>query len=105
MSTMQEEEEIINSLAVIQMGKLRANAHKPSWWDIGPKSLLPLLRAEVEELTEALDLNARPSDIKQECADIANIAAMIAAVADRNNPELGLCTCTDEEYSYCQVHI
>jgi hypothetical protein len=95
MSSPCEEERIVDDLAIIQKGKLRLNAHKTHWLrnegEELPETLdrfFELLEAEVTELEEAIAHG--PKHIKEECADIANIAAMIADLAaqtDSADPE------------------
>jgi len=59
------------------MQKLRKNSHKAHWSTVTNGWLFARLREEVDELRSALH-NETPDDIANECADIANFAAMIA---------------------------
>lgn len=87
MSDIVEENEIVEDLSIMMRGKLRANCHKPSWrsgttFDY----LLERLRQEVAELEEEISKeNFRPGKVRMECADAANILAMISDLSLRMN--------------------
>lgn len=83
MSLLDEENEIVDDLAIMMRGKLRANCHKSSWRTTTDlKFLLSRLKEETKELEEELDRDThRPGKIRMECADIGNIVAMIADLA------------------------
>ena len=76
MNRIDQEHEAVSSLRMSMLRKLRKNAHKPSWRYDTPKNLLVQLIEEVEELEEALRTGSF-QDILDECADVANFAAMI----------------------------
>ena len=67
---------LVNDFASDMFEKLRKNAHKAHWNTVDQSWLLGRLKVEVEELSNAI--NHTPSEIIQECADVANFAAMIA---------------------------
>lgn len=89
MSTRKEETDAIDWLAVTQLAKLRANAHKSHWREESMGWLLDRLREEAGELSNAilqLDSSGNKTEelkraVISECADVANFAAMIADVA------------------------
>lgn len=87
MSEIDEEAYIVDSLAVVQKGKLRANAHKPHWLDMTLQEHLDNLEAEVRELKEAISGGFKQALVVAECADIANEAAMIADYIARRTGE------------------
>jgi NTP pyrophosphatase (non-canonical NTP hydrolase) len=64
--------------------KLRLHDDRPGWMGNLPNALLDRVREEVDELDNALDYGARaedqshPQNIIDECADVANMAMMIA---------------------------
>ena len=79
----------IMNLAQVSLMKLNQdrNAAKGGWADVCPHDLLKLLRREVVELEQAVAIWDAPTgmtladaseDVIQECADVANFAAMIA---------------------------
>lgn len=78
MSVKKEEECLVGNLGRIQLEKLRLNCRKSHWESCSIPWLLRRLQEEVGELFEALLLEGDPYEIEQECADIANFAAMIA---------------------------
>src|SRR5262245_33124094 len=96
MSTQADEERIVVSLGAIMLGKLRANGYKAHWLAgvdgaivsrrDRARVLAMALEGEVGELVRGLNgggLNGpgmRSSDLRMECADVANYAAMIADV-------------------------
>ena len=57
--------------------KLRRNDHKGGWEGVGQHTLFDRLRAEVDELEQAL-ANEPDVNVMYEAADIANFAMMIA---------------------------
>jgi|LGOV01.1.fsa_nt_gb NTP pyrophosphatase (non-canonical NTP hydrolase) len=58
--------------------KLKGADHKPHWSTCSVDYLFGRLLDEVEELTEAFDTGQSPEEIRDECADVANFAMMIA---------------------------
>lgn len=79
MSEEHEELEIVHRLSKVMRRKLAENRHKDHWLTYDPFDVLDNLLREVGELEVEMssgDLNS----IEEECADIANFAAMIAAV-------------------------
>ena len=64
--------------------KLRLHDDRPGWMGNLPNALLDRVREEVAELDNAIDYGARaedqshPRNIIDECADVANMAMMIA---------------------------
>lgn len=87
MSCIVEEEYIVDSLGIAMKGKLRVNSFKPSWRSADPEDLLHFLKLEVAELEEAIKNKAKPAHIRMECADVANMAAMIFDVAAQEDEE------------------
>lgn len=79
MSRIEDEQRIVRDLGVMQLGKLRANKHKADWRKSHTDDLVQLLDAEVAELREALKTCKR-GHVVMECADVANIVAMIADI-------------------------
>jgi len=75
-------EDAINMLKPIQLIKFRARAHKGDWDRVPIISLLDALISEVWELKRAVEDRsagvATSGDVINECADVANYAAMIA---------------------------
>lgn len=76
-SSEQDERRIVDELNDHMLFKLRKNAHKPNWQEESVPFLIERLREEVEELHEAYFGNEGATAIAFECADVANIAAMI----------------------------
>ena len=74
MSNEEEEETIVNNLASYMKWKLRNNAHKEHWRQTPIQVLLRRLREETNELEKALE---HGNFVQEECADVANFAAMI----------------------------
>lgn len=69
---------LVLQFAEMMEQKLDANRHKGNregWAKIPPRELLRLLRREVRELDEAINLGG---DVAAEAADVANFAMMIA---------------------------
>jgi len=60
--------------------KLRKNAHKGKWEGRSLKDEMGKLRAEVVELTDAID-EGNSVEIILEGADVANFALIIASIA------------------------
>lgn len=77
MNRIEDEQQIVRDLGVMQLGKLRANKHKPNWRTHDLGTLMSMLDAEVAELREAIRIGKR-AHVALECADVANLAAMIA---------------------------
>lgn len=69
---------LVSRIASVMRGKLAANRHRGSWLDIGLPELQSMLREEMIELLVAVSAKKKVSDVWQEAADIACIAAMIA---------------------------
>lgn len=78
MSIKEQELHLVNNLGRIQLEKLRLNCRKSHWGDCSIPWLVKRLQEEVGELFEALLFDGDCYEIEQECADIANFAAMIA---------------------------
>ena len=72
----------IQWFAILMQGKLNENAHKGNWDNCEMGYLRRRLSQEVAELKRALDKhkrgNATAEDVRNECADVANFAMMIA---------------------------
>ena len=68
--------ELVNSLAIDMLFKLRQNCHKAHWNTVSNAYLFERLKEEVAELESALSGDSE--DVMLECADVANFAAMIA---------------------------
>lgn len=88
MSEITEERRIVEDLGVIMMGKLRANGHKTGWVESsqanGPDYSMWIrrLKEETAELEEELAKpEIRAGKVRGECADVANIVAMISDLA------------------------
>jgi hypothetical protein len=60
--------------------KMRRNAHKGRWEDIGLIEALTLLNKEVEELRIAI-IEGNMVEILLEAADVANFAMIVSAIA------------------------
>ena len=73
------EERIVSQLNAAMLRKLALNRHKGTW-ELTTKYLMQRLRQEVEELGNALDDGLSSESIINECADVANFAAMIMDV-------------------------
>jgi len=69
--------DLVYDLSTRMMKKLRQNSHKAGWNTVTNYWLLARLNDEVRELQEAM-LTDSPEMIADECADVANFAAMIA---------------------------
>ena len=67
----------VYDLSTRMMKKLRQNCHKAHWDTVTNYWLLARLNDEVRELQDAM-MNDAPELIADECADVANFAAMIA---------------------------
>jgi len=84
MSLVEEENEMVDDLAVMMKGKLRANSHKDSWRGPGTDLwyLVGRMKQEVEELEAEIHKleagEATPAKVRMECADVANLAAMVS---------------------------
>jgi len=63
-----ETHRVISNMAGV---KMRLNSHKGDIEDVDPKKLLEMLRAEVEELSEAID-NENIMEIIDEASDVFN---------------------------------
>lgn len=87
MSTLEEENEIVEDLAIMMRGKLRSNSHKASWReeDVDIWYLVSRLEQETKELVAELRKleikETTPAKVRMECADVANIAAMISDIS------------------------
>lgn len=68
---------LLKRLNKIQKVKILVNEHKTHWSDCPMEHIVELLKREVAELEEAIS-QGRLNDIQLECADVANLAAMIA---------------------------
>lgn len=83
MSREPEEKRIVHALEKRMLHKLRVNAHKPHWHGESIEYLLERLREEVREVEDAIEDELSSDAVYDECADVANIAAMIADLAWR----------------------
>lgn len=78
MSTLKEEERIVNLLAYHMLNKLRRTSFKRSWLEERPDDLWRKLAEEVSELRHALlcyreDRSSKNfTDALDECADVGN---------------------------------
>jgi len=72
----------IQTLVDVMMEKLVENDHKISWDDIPNRELFRLLGEEVSELADAI-LHGTPREIMRECADVSNLAMMLAGNSKR----------------------
>ncbi len=77
MSRFEDEQRIVRDLGIMQLGKLRANKHKQNWRTETMDHLMACFESEIAELRAAVILGKR-AHIALECADVANIVAMIA---------------------------
>jgi len=77
--TANTEAELVQWFGEHMLVKLRENTHKGHWSTLRPQVLLDGLRVEVGELADAVSIES-PEAIVRECADVANFAAMLAAV-------------------------
>ncbi len=81
MSSIEEENKLIQNLSVHMADKLRLNCHKSPWSSIPLDILFSLLKNEVKELEEALNHfitgEVHHTEVVNECADVANFCAMI----------------------------
>lgn len=64
-------------LSTRMMKKLRQNSHKAHWNTVTNYWLLARMMDEIRELQDAMATDS-PEMIADECADVANFAAMIA---------------------------
>jgi hypothetical protein len=107
MASKEEEERIVKNLSIVMLGKLRANGWKDHWRQgihtvdalghphIDPAKqkeralfFLDLLQGEVEELKRELAKdNTKPAAVVLECADVANMAAMLADIIAIDSPD------------------
>jgi hypothetical protein len=70
--------------------KLRKNAHKGRWEDLGTDDAFQLLCNEVDELRDALRGTPNAFDVIFEGADVANFALMISSmVTEKPRSESG----------------
>lgn len=60
--------------------KLRKNAHKGRWEDLGTEDAMSLLEGEVGELYQALRGTPNAFDVIFEAADVANFALMVSSI-------------------------
>lgn len=73
------EEHLVGNLGLAMRKKLHANRHKGGWQECRVEWLIERLEQEVKELRnlyESVPLGV-PVDLADECADVANFAAMI----------------------------
>jgi NTP pyrophosphatase (non-canonical NTP hydrolase) len=87
MTSMDEVQALLDWFRVTQEQKFAANVHKTHWLDVGAPRLLAFLVGEVGELVEAMGEagfgpfggdEAADQRVREEAADVANFAAMIA---------------------------
>lgn len=87
MSTESQELALVGPFVERMLRKLRQNAHKTHWSRSDFRYLMVRLRSETRELAEAWKRRGRPMTkedaevIANECADVANFAAMISEMA------------------------
>ena len=86
--TSEEEQIAVELFAADMRRKLRKNSHKKSWKDpdVSVWYLFDRLEEEVKELKEALRKGLPETEIIDECADVGNMAMMIADKV-RNVPD------------------
>jgi NTP pyrophosphatase (non-canonical NTP hydrolase) len=86
--TSEEEQIAVELFASDMRRKLRKNSHKKSWKDpeVSVWYLFDRLEEEVLELKEALRKGLPTTEIIDECADVGNMAMMIADKV-RNVPD------------------
>lgn len=94
MSDRRQEGQLVSRFAAWMLVKLRQNAHKVHWSKQSNEELLELLKGEVAELEAAL-ANEGYAAVRLECADVANIAAMIA-----DNVGMGIARPGDDPFAY-----
>jgi NTP pyrophosphatase (non-canonical NTP hydrolase) len=58
--------------------KLRVNCHKKHWSELSFESLFQRLKEELAELEQAFMSGAAWHEVVDECADVGNLAMMIA---------------------------
>jgi NTP pyrophosphatase (non-canonical NTP hydrolase) len=68
----------IDLFAADMRRKMRANSHKPHWSQVSFDHLFSRLREEMSELEQAFMSGAVWNEVVDECADVGNIAMMIA---------------------------
>jgi biopolymer transport protein ExbB/TolQ len=86
--TSEEEQISVELFASDMRRKLRKNSHKKSWQDpeVSVWYLFDRLEEEVEELHKALGKGLPATETIDECADVGNMAMMIADKV-RNVPD------------------
>ena len=72
-----EDRRVIDNLSLRQLRKMRANSLKAHWSTVSQAWLFARLLEEVAELARALAAGD-PEEIADECADVANLSAMLA---------------------------
>lgn len=72
-----EDRRVIDDLGRRQLRKMRANAGKAHWSTVSRAWLFTRLLEEVAELAGAIE-SGDQEEIADECADVANMAAMLA---------------------------
>ena len=77
MTTPAQEKQLVANLSREMLRKLRVNRWKEHWCNLSALEARDALEEEVAELNEAV-VNGDPRLIREECADVANFAAMIA---------------------------
>jgi len=60
--------------------KLRRNDYKGGWMDCDPWWLLDRVKDEIDEIESAMLKGLKPNRVTSECADVANLAMMVAEV-------------------------
>ncbi len=78
MSRQINEIRIVENLKAAMLTKLRKNSNKAGWWNEDNDRLFLRALDEMMELRNELRNGSRYQDVLLECADVANIMAMIA---------------------------
>lgn len=101
----QRENDHIEILTAAMRFKLAVNAHKGDIGDVAPEKLIELLRAEVDELEEAIKKGDRVAMMLEsaDCANFALAAVINATTRERNKKNTVLPNAVDghsEKYDY-----
>jgi NTP pyrophosphatase (non-canonical NTP hydrolase) len=72
------------NLALAMARKLEMNSHKVGWGSMTPLAHLKRLRQETGELERAIRARKSPAEVWGEAADLANFAAMLCFVYERD---------------------
>ncbi len=80
----------VRQFAEVMVRKLIDNSYKANRWeDCSFRYLLDRIQEEIDEVEEALLEQYDPSEVVEECADVANFAMMIADNVMRRAHEAG----------------